>query len=109
RFKGSLISKHFKSLTQVMPYLIYDLVPQTVLEGWTIIGKLVVLWHTEIKNTKDYLANLSWTIKDFLSKSAQCAPSILLTKAKFHFHFHFLLHLPMFIWCFGAAILFSTK
>ncbi|KIO08465.1 hypothetical protein M404DRAFT_134486, partial [Pisolithus tinctorius Marx 270] len=106
RFKGGLIGKHFKSLAQVMPFLIYDLVPRTVLEGWTVIGELVVLlWHTEINNIEDYLANLSRTIEDFLSISAQCAPSILLTKAKFHF----LLHLPMFIRRFGPAILFSTE
>ncbi|KAF9229198.1 hypothetical protein BS17DRAFT_792175 [Gyrodon lividus] len=67
QFKGSLIGKHFKSLVQVMPYLIYDLVPCTVLEdglgkfqdvteGWTVIGELVVLlWHTQINNVKEYL------------------------------------------------------
>lgn len=56
RFKGGLIGKHFKSLAQVMPYLIYDLVPRSVLDGWTMIGKLVVLlWHTVIENTEDYL------------------------------------------------------
>ncbi|KAG1837152.1 hypothetical protein C8R48DRAFT_603980 [Suillus tomentosus] len=59
RFKGSLIGKHFKSLAQVMPYLIYDLVPRTVLNGWTVIGKLVVLlWHTAIENTELYLVRL---------------------------------------------------
>ncbi|KIK75542.1 hypothetical protein PAXRUDRAFT_18906 [Paxillus rubicundulus Ve08.2h10] len=106
QFKGSLIGKHFKSLAQVMPYLIYDLVPRTVLEGWTAIGELVVLlWHMQIDNVEEYLANLSRTIEDFLSISAQCAPNILFTKAKFHF----LLHLPMFIWHFGPAILFSTE
>ena len=40
-----------------MPYLIYDLVPHTVLDGWTIIGWLVVLlWHTEIEDTETYMA-----------------------------------------------------
>lgn len=59
RFKGSLIGKHFKSLAQVMPYLIYDLVPRTVLNSWTVIGKLVVLlWHTVIENTELYLVRL---------------------------------------------------
>ncbi|KAH7905869.1 hypothetical protein BJ138DRAFT_1094753 [Hygrophoropsis aurantiaca] len=94
------------SLAQVMPYLIYDFVPRTVLDSWIAIGRLVVLlWHTEIENIETYLADLSRAIEDFLSLSAQCAPSILLTKAKFHF----LLHLPMFIRRFGPAILFSTE
>ncbi|KAH7903240.1 hypothetical protein BJ138DRAFT_980009, partial [Hygrophoropsis aurantiaca] len=105
-FKGSLIGKHFKSLAQVMPYLVYDLVPQTVLNGWSVIGELIVLlWHTEIEDTEVYLADLSRTIENFLSVSAQCAPSILLSKAKFHF----LLHLPAYIRRFGPAVLFSTE
>ncbi|KAF8433347.1 hypothetical protein L210DRAFT_3341766, partial [Boletus edulis BED1] len=50
-YKGSLIGRHFKSLAQVMPYLIHDLIPCMVLNGWTLIGQLVVLlWHTEIEN-----------------------------------------------------------
>ncbi|KAG1873044.1 hypothetical protein DFJ58DRAFT_713597 [Suillus subalutaceus] len=44
------------SLAQLMPFLIYDLVPSTVLNGWTVIGQLVVLlWHTRIDDVKEYL------------------------------------------------------
>ena len=58
RYKGGLIGWHFKSLAQVMPYLIYDLVPQTVLDGWSTIGKLIVLlWHTTIEDTETYLVS----------------------------------------------------
>lgn len=57
-YKGSLIGKHFKSLAQVMPFVIHDLVPQTVVDGWTIIGELVVLlWHTEIDHLEVYLVS----------------------------------------------------
>ena len=56
RYKGSLIRKHFKSLTQVMPFLIHDLVLKSVLDGWCTIGSLVVLlWYTEIEDTEKYL------------------------------------------------------
>ncbi|KAG1779724.1 hypothetical protein EV702DRAFT_965571 [Suillus placidus] len=48
---------------------------------------------------------LSWTIEDFLNVTAKCAPSILISKPKFHF----LVHLPAYIRCFGPAILFSTE
>ncbi|KAI0795998.1 hypothetical protein C8Q75DRAFT_791117 [Abortiporus biennis] len=55
RYKGGLIGKHFKSLAQVMPFLIYDLVPQEVLRAWTVIGDLIVLlWHTEIQDIDEY-------------------------------------------------------
>ncbi|KAI6138163.1 hypothetical protein BKA82DRAFT_4333266 [Pisolithus tinctorius] len=57
-YKGSLIGKHFKSLAQVMPFVIYDLVPQSIIDGWTIIGELVVfLWHTQIDNLEVYLVS----------------------------------------------------
>ena len=93
-YKGSLIGKHFKSLAQVMPFLIYDLVPKTVLDGWTVIGELVVLiWHTNILNMEKYLATLTHTIHDFLNITAHCVPSILISKPKFHF----LVHLPAYI------------
>jgi hypothetical protein len=56
RYKGSLIGKHFKSLAQIMQFLVYDLVPPTVLEAWNVIGDLVVLlWHTKIEHTETYL------------------------------------------------------
>ena len=56
RYKGGLVRRHFKGLAQVMPYLVYDLVPETVLEGWLVIGRLIVLlWHTLIENTECYL------------------------------------------------------
>ncbi|KAG2346414.1 hypothetical protein BDR05DRAFT_878375 [Suillus weaverae] len=105
-YKGSLIGKHFKSLAQVMPFLIYDLVPSTVLNAWALIGELVVLvWHTKIVHTETYLAKLSRTIQDFLSVTAQCAPSIIISKPKFHF----LVHLPAYIRRFGPAVIFSTE
>ncbi|KAG1803360.1 hypothetical protein EV424DRAFT_1331009, partial [Suillus variegatus] len=105
-YKGGLIGKHFKSLAQVMPFVTYDLIPTTVLNAWTVIGELVVLiWHTKIADTEVYLANLSRKIEDFLNITSQCAPSILISKPKFHF----LIHLPAFIRRFGPAIVFSTE
>ncbi|KAF8546126.1 hypothetical protein OG21DRAFT_1479713 [Imleria badia] len=57
-YKGSLIGKHFKSLAQVVPFIIHDLVPQTVVDGWTLMGELVVLlWHTKINNIESYLVS----------------------------------------------------
>ena len=123
QYHGSLIGKHFKSLAQVMPFLVFDLVPQDVLHAWNIIGELVVLlWHTEIEDTECYLVRIgfilfSWhhlnmlqmsltqIIADFLNITAKCSPSILISKPKFHF----LIHLPAFIRRFGPAILFSTE
>ncbi|KAG2073775.1 hypothetical protein BDR04DRAFT_1127091 [Suillus decipiens] len=69
-YKGGLIGKHFKSLAQVMPFAIYDLVLKSILDGWTAIGELVVLiWHTKIDDTESYLAALSRTISNFLNNN----------------------------------------
>lgn len=60
-YKGGLIGKHFKSLAQIMSFLVYDLVPATVLNAWNSIGELVVLlWHTEIIDTEVYLVGDSF-------------------------------------------------
>ena len=41
-----------------MLYLVHGLVLQSVLDGWVIIGQLVVLlWHTSIKDTESYLVH----------------------------------------------------
>lgn len=105
-YKGGLIGKHFKSLAQLMPFVVYDIIPEPVLNGWIAIGLLLVLlWHTSIDDIDKYLDDLTKTIDDFLSITAQCAPSIMIQKPKFHF----LLHLPMYIRRFGPAITFSTE
>jgi hypothetical protein len=94
-----------------------------LLQCLLIVAFIVLLWHTEIRNIENYLVHYSfldhsmnlmfshrptyhnsWTINDFLSISTQCAPSILLTMAKYHFF----LHLLMLIWRFDPAILFLS-
>lgn len=56
RHAGSLIGKHFKIIAQIMPFVVFDLVPEPVLNAWLVIGKLMVLlWHTEIVDLEKYL------------------------------------------------------
>jgi len=56
KYRGSLIGKHFKSLAQLMPFLVYNIVPGQVLDAWNAIGTLVILlWHTEILDLEVYL------------------------------------------------------
>ncbi|KIL54692.1 hypothetical protein M378DRAFT_44032, partial [Amanita muscaria Koide BX008] len=55
-YTGSLIGRHFKSIAQVMPFLIYDILPSNLIKAWTSIGTLVVLlWHTSIEDIDQYL------------------------------------------------------
>lgn len=55
QYKGGLIGKHFKTLSQIMAFAVVDLVPPDVLEAWLILGRLtVLLWHTEIDDVESY-------------------------------------------------------
>ncbi|KAJ7112256.1 hypothetical protein C8R44DRAFT_833171 [Mycena epipterygia] len=106
QYKGGLIGKHFKTLSQIMAFAVADLVPPDVLEAWLILGRLtVLLWHTEIDDIESYTTELEVCINDFINITCKCSPSILISKPKFHF----LLHLPFFIRRFGPAVLFSTE
>jgi len=56
QYHGSLIGKHFKTIIQILPHTIYDLVHQDLLDTWLLMGHLTVLcWHTEIIDTETYL------------------------------------------------------
>ncbi|KAJ6563202.1 hypothetical protein B0H10DRAFT_1893476, partial [Mycena sp. CBHHK59/15] len=106
QYRGGLIGKHFKTLSQIMAFAVQDLVPPDVLEAWLILGRLtVLLWHTEIEDVTVYTAELETCIDDFINITCKCSPSILISKPKFHF----LLHLPFFIRRFSPAVLFSTE
>lgn len=55
-YSSSLIGKHFKTIAQIIPFTVYDLVPNDVLHAWQAIGELVVLlWHTEIPDVGKYI------------------------------------------------------
>lgn len=52
----SLIGKHFKSIVQVMPFILHDLVEADLLAAWTALGRLtVMLWCTEIDDIDSYV------------------------------------------------------
>jgi len=64
-YKGGLIGKHFKTLAQVMSFLVFDLVPRDVLQAWLVIGRLMVIaWCTDIEDIDAY------TVREFLSLKA---------------------------------------
>ncbi|KAG1802919.1 uncharacterized protein HD556DRAFT_1199420, partial [Suillus plorans] len=54
-YKDNLIRKYFKSLAQVMSFIIHNLIPPTVLTAWTAIGELIILvWHIRFLVTEAY-------------------------------------------------------
>ncbi|KAJ6485284.1 hypothetical protein DFH09DRAFT_1252871 [Mycena vulgaris] len=99
QYKGGLIGKHFKTLSQIMAFAVEGLVPPDVLEAWLISGHLT--------------AELEVCINDFINITCKCSPGILIYKPKSHF----LLHLPFFIRqhyeaynaVFGACSIYSDR
>lgn len=58
QYRGSLVGKHFKILSQVMSFAVMGIVPDEVQKGWLLTGKLVVLlWHTSIDDLEPYLVS----------------------------------------------------
>jgi len=69
QYRGSLIGKHFKTIVQVIPHVIYDLVGTDLMDTWLLLGRLsVLLWYTDIPDTEKYLVSL---------EAADCYLSIL--------------------------------
>jgi hypothetical protein len=57
-YRGALIGKHFKTLSQVIAFTVYDLVPRDVLDAWLELGHMtVLLWHTKIDDMDSYLVS----------------------------------------------------
>jgi hypothetical protein len=56
QYRGSLIGKHFKTIMQILPHVVHDLISTDLLHVWLVLGRLgVLLWHTEIENVDVYL------------------------------------------------------
>ncbi len=56
RYRGGLIGKHFKTLSQVMVFAIAGLVAKDIQNSWVAIGRLTVLiWETEINDLQVHL------------------------------------------------------
>jgi hypothetical protein len=61
QYSGSLIGKHFKTLVQVMPFIVYDMLSPDVMDAWLLLGRLsCLLWYTEIKDIGVYTVSLHW-------------------------------------------------
>lgn len=75
KYSSSLIGKHFKTISQVMEFVIYDLVPEDVLKAWQAIGTLVVLlWHTSIHDIDQYIVS-TMTYKYILAMPLNHSPT----------------------------------
>ncbi|TBU53792.1 hypothetical protein BD310DRAFT_951832 [Dichomitus squalens] len=106
RYRGALIGKHFKTISQVVSFALFGLVDITLQRAWLAVGHLtVLLWETEIDDINIYLPDLRRAIQDVIDFAAALSPGLLTEKNKFHI----LSHIPDHIERHGPAILFSTE
>lgn len=60
RYSGALIGKHFKSLVQIMPFILYALVNKDLIKAWSILGRLgVLIWTIDIFDLESYVVSES--------------------------------------------------
>ncbi|KAJ7710473.1 hypothetical protein B0H17DRAFT_914738 [Mycena rosella] len=105
QYSGSLTGRDFRSIAQVAPFVVYDLVSPECFETWQALSKLVpLIWQPEIPNIEPHIALLTKEIDNFLLCAAKWT-NRWFNKPKFHI----ILHLPLHIRRFGPAILFATE
>ncbi|KAH9899976.1 hypothetical protein C8Q73DRAFT_754715 [Cubamyces lactineus] len=106
RYRGSLIGKHFKTISQIMAFAVCGLVDEVMQNAWLAIGRLTVLiWETKITDIKAFAKELREVIEETIDFAASLSPGLLTEKNKFHI----LAHLPDHVERFGPALLFSTE
>ncbi|KAL1947759.1 hypothetical protein VTO73DRAFT_13483 [Trametes versicolor] len=104
-YAGSLTGRDFRTISQVAPLVLYDLVPENCLEAWLALSALVPLvWQPEIVNLDAHLVVLQAAIDRFLDCTARWTPRWF-NKPKFHLIRHLVDHIRRF----GPAILFATE
>lgn len=58
-YAGSLTGRDFRTISQVAPLVLYDLVPEPCLEAWLALSALIPLvWQPEIVNLDTHLVCL---------------------------------------------------
>ncbi|KAJ6600531.1 hypothetical protein DFH09DRAFT_1257967 [Mycena vulgaris] len=106
QYKNSLIGKHFKMLQQLGVFHVHDLCSPLLFDLWKATGELgALLWFPEIKDMKQYLADLKILIANVLDIWGLIDPQRILVKGKLHV----LPHLIEDILRFGPAILYATE
>ncbi|KAI0363137.1 hypothetical protein BV20DRAFT_958926, partial [Pilatotrama ljubarskyi] len=104
-YAGSLTGRDFRAISQVAPFVLYDMVPQPCYQAWQALSALVpLIWQPEIDDLDDHLERLQAAIDYFLDCTARWTPRWF-NKPKFHVLRHLVDHIRRF----GPAVLFATE
>ncbi|KAI0782792.1 hypothetical protein C8Q75DRAFT_795782 [Abortiporus biennis] len=105
QYAGSLVGRDFRAISQVAPFVLYDLVTIECYETWLAISTLVpLIWQSTIIDLDQHVKALESAIDYFLNCTARWTPRWF-NKPKFHI----IQHLPPHVRRFGPAPLFATE
>jgi hypothetical protein len=58
QYAGSLTGQDFRIITQIAPYVLYDLVPRVCFDTWVLLCNLVpLLWQPAIADIDEYIVS----------------------------------------------------
>ncbi|KZS87843.1 hypothetical protein SISNIDRAFT_386046, partial [Sistotremastrum niveocremeum HHB9708] len=105
KYAGSLVGRDFRVISQVAVFVLYDLLPESILAAWSALSRLVPLvWMPEIPDIDIYVRTLERAVDHFLDSAVTWSPRWM-NKPKFHL----LKHLPADARRFGPPILYATE
>ena len=59
QYAGSLTGRDFRAISQIAPFVLYELIPAECFQAWLALSALVpLIWMPEIDNLEKYL--VSW-------------------------------------------------
>ncbi|KAG1803063.1 uncharacterized protein BJ212DRAFT_1304726 [Suillus subaureus] len=103
--EAHLSTLNVSGLSQVVVFVLYDMLETKILDAWAVLCVLVpLLWMPKIDNFDDYMVELNAAIKRFMDCTAHWTPQWF-NKLKFHL----ILHIVDHIWRFGPTITFATE
>ncbi|KAI9067152.1 hypothetical protein FKP32DRAFT_1684097 [Trametes sanguinea] len=104
-YARSLTGRDFRVISQIAPFVLYDLVPPPCYQAWVALSSMVpLIWQPEIHNLDVHLERLQAAIDYFLDCTAAWTPRWF-NKPKFHILRHLVEHIRRF----GPAVLFATE
>lgn len=68
QYSGSLTGRDFRSIAQVAPFVIYDLVSTECFETWQALSKLIpLIWQPEIEDIETHIVRLNIQLLDSIN------------------------------------------
>ncbi|KAJ7223787.1 hypothetical protein C8J57DRAFT_1013640, partial [Mycena rebaudengoi] len=105
QYAGSLTGRDFHLILQLVPAVLYGLIPDKAYEAWLALCRLApMVFQPEITDLSSYLDRLQRAVDDFLATTTLWNTQWF-NKPKFHVLLHILRHIRKF----RPAVLCTTE